>query len=392
MGFQMNKNEGMDSKEPALSHKDATQDSLKGDILIVDDTPANLRLLSQMLIARGYKVRPVLNGVRALAAVRSTLPDLILLDIMMPEMNGYEVCKRLKADEQTRDIPIIFISALDATEDKVRAFTAGGVDYVTRPFQSEEVLARVETHLSLRNLQKSLQQEIAELDAFAHTVAHDLKNPLGLLIGYGGVLAEELADTQNKTVQECVDAIVRTGAKMTTIIKELLLLAGVRKIDEVTLEPLDMATIVSEVQDRLAALIAEHQTEIILPQEWPVALGYGPWVEQVWSNYISNAVKYGGRPPRVELGADPLPMEGTEGEMKGRYIRFWVRDNGPGLAQEEQGRLFAEFTRLHQVRAEGHGLGLSIVRRIVEKLGGQVGVESQPDRGSTFTFTLPGAR
>jgi serine phosphatase RsbU (regulator of sigma subunit) len=129
----------------------------KGNILVVDDTPANLRLLSGMLAEQGHKVRSVINGQMALTATQAAPPDLILLDINMPEMNGYEVCERLKADEKTRDIPIIFISALDATEDKVKAFTVGGLDYITKPFQFEEVLARVETHLSLRKLQKNLE-------------------------------------------------------------------------------------------------------------------------------------------------------------------------------------------------------------------------------------------
>jgi sigma-B regulation protein RsbU (phosphoserine phosphatase) len=139
-----------------MSHDQAA--APKADILIVDDTPANLRLLSQMLAEQGYQVRPVLDGPLALEATRAEPPDLILLDIRMPEMDGYEVCEHLKADAQTRDIPIIFISALDATQDKVRAFTIGGVDYVTKPFQFEEVLARVETHLALRKLQKQLQE------------------------------------------------------------------------------------------------------------------------------------------------------------------------------------------------------------------------------------------
>ncbi len=129
----------------------------KGDILIVDDTPANLRLLSQMLAEHGFQVRPVPAGALALAAVQAEPPDLILLDIRMPEMSGYEVCEHLKADARTAEIPIIFISALDAVRDKVKAFAAGGVDYVTKPFRVEEVLARVETHLSLRKLQKRLQ-------------------------------------------------------------------------------------------------------------------------------------------------------------------------------------------------------------------------------------------
>ncbi len=129
----------------------------KGDILIVDDTPANLRLLSEMLTGHGFQVRPVPDGALALAAVRAEAPDLILLDIRMPEISGYEVCEQLKADARTADIPIIFISALDAVQDKIRAFSAGGVDYVTKPFRVEEVLARVRTHLSLRMLQQRLQ-------------------------------------------------------------------------------------------------------------------------------------------------------------------------------------------------------------------------------------------
>jgi sigma-B regulation protein RsbU (phosphoserine phosphatase) len=129
----------------------------RGTILIVDDTPDNLTLLSQMLAEQGYHVRPIPDGPLALAAVQADPPDLILLDIRMPDMDGYQVCARLKADVQTRDIPIIFVSALDATQDKVRAFYTGGVDYVTKPFQAAEVLARIETHLALRELQKQLQ-------------------------------------------------------------------------------------------------------------------------------------------------------------------------------------------------------------------------------------------
>ena len=129
----------------------------KGDLLIVDDKPANLRLLASMLVEQGYKVRSAINGPLAITATQVAPPDMILLDINMPEMNGYEVCERLKADKETRDIPIIFISALDETQDKVKAFTIGGVDYITKPFQLEEVLARVETHLALRQLQKQLQ-------------------------------------------------------------------------------------------------------------------------------------------------------------------------------------------------------------------------------------------
>jgi signal transduction histidine kinase len=183
--------------------------------------------------------------------------------------------------------------------------------------------------------------------------------------------------------QQSLQAIIRVGHKMNNIIDELLLLAEMRKV-QVGALPLDMAKIVSEAQLRLADIVVQSHAGIILPDAsaWPVALGYAPWVEEVWVNYLSNALKYGGQPPRVELGATAQP-DGM--------VRFWVRDNGPGLASEDQARLFIPFTRLNQVRAKGHGLGLSIVRRIVEKLGGQVGVESLVGQGSSFFFTLPGA-
>jgi signal transduction histidine kinase len=177
----------------------------------------------------------------------------------------------------------------------------------------------------------------------------------------------------------------------------LLLLASARQ-QQVKLQPLDMASIVAEAQQRLVDQIGQAQAEIILPppSAWPVALGYAPWVEEVWANYLSNGLKYGGRPPRLELGATvepPIAVETSEDSAKEPtpMVRFWLRDNGPGLSPEEQSRLFTPFTRLDQLEVKGHGLGLSIVRRIVEKLGGQVGVESAgaPGQGSVFSFTLP---
>ena len=154
----------------------------QNNILIVDDTPENLSVLTQMLTEQGYQVRPALNGQIALKAVQRALPDLILLDILMPGMNGYEVCRKLKADKHTRDIPVLFISALDETMDKVKAFGVGGIDYITKPFQAEEVLARIQTHIALRNMQKrlqtqniQLQQEIAERKRVEEQIKASLK-------------------------------------------------------------------------------------------------------------------------------------------------------------------------------------------------------------------------
>jgi signal transduction histidine kinase len=357
----------------------------KKSIVIVDDTPENLRLLAQMLGEQGYRVRSAPNGQRALATVQKERPDLILLDILMPEMNGFEVCQRLKADESLSDIPVIFISALNEVFDKVTAFSVGAVDYITKPFQIEEVLARVQTHLNLEEMRRTLhlqnqqlQEQNEELEAFAHTVAHDLKSPLTTQIGFLE-LAREEPNSLDEEMRNLLEVSVKAAYKMSSIIDELLLLSTVRK-EEVMAEPIDMGRCVQRAFNRLGSMLDKYQPEVFIPDVWPQATGYGPWIEEVWANYLSNAMKYGGKPPRLELDAFP---EGNS------MIRFGVRDNGPGLDAEAQARLFTEFTRLDTIRAQGHGLGLSIVRRIMDKLDGQCGVESAPGQGSFFYFTLP---
>jgi signal transduction histidine kinase len=210
-------------------------------------------------------------------------------------------------------------------------------------------------------------------------VAHDLKAPLSPIIGYAEVLAEKGEDMEWEELRGYLEIIARRGRKINVIINELLLLASVRKQD-VKKRPLDMKEIVEDACQRLEDMIEKADAEIIVPDEWPRALGYALWVEEIWVNYLSNGIKYGGSPPRLELGATPLPSKGK--------IRFWVRDNGSGLTEEECERLFVPFERLSQVRTQGLGLGLSIVQRIVDKLDGEAGVESELGEGSTFYFTL----
>jgi signal transduction histidine kinase len=354
-------------------------------ILVVDDTPENLRLLSDMLTEQGYRVRLAPNGQHALTSVRKEQPDLILLDIVMPDISGYEVCQQLKADEHLRHIPVLFISALNEVFDKVTAFASGGVDFITKPFQIEEVLARIHTHLSLEDMRQmlhtqnaQLQEQNRELEAFAHTVAHDLKSPLATLFTSLKLLQEEITNVDGDA-KKYLDISIHASQKMDSIIQELLLLASVRK-EAVKVAPVDMGEVVQQAFNRLLPMLDQYQPEIVLPEAWPSALGYGPWIEEVWVNYLSNAMKYGGKPPRLELCAETQP-DGM--------IRFGVLDNGAGLQPDARTKLFTEFTRLDSVRAEGHGLGLSIVRRIVEKLGGQFGVESVPAHGSMFYFALP---
>jgi two-component system sensor histidine kinase/response regulator len=360
-------------------------------ILIVDDVPGNISTLFTFLDANNFEVLVAQNGEAALELIEYELPDLILLDIMMSGISGFETCRQLKANVKTQDIPIIFMTALSDTSDKVKGFELGAVDYVTKPIQQKEVLARINTHLTIFNLQQQLQTKNAELatknaelatknaelDAFSHTVAHDLKNPLSHLISMSDILLEEFSGEMNSYANQCVQHIFQSSEKMIGIVNALLLLASVSKQD-IELVPLDMGDIIYRVQQRLTTMVTQYQGEMIISEKWPIVVGYAPWVEEIWVNYLSNGLKYGGHPPRLEVGATP------DGDM----IRFWVRDNGSGLSQEAIGKLFTPFTRLHQTQEEGHGLGLSIVQRIVKKLDGQVGVESQLDNGCVFYFTL----
>jgi PAS domain S-box-containing protein len=251
-----------------------------------------------------------------------------------------------------------------------------------------DITVRKRTEEALHLYARELEASNVELDAFAHTVAHDLKNPLSTLAGFGDLLEQKHTAMSSAQLATSANNMARSARRMINIIDELLLLASVRKMEEVPTAPLDMAAIVAAAQDRLKDIIVSSQGEIVLPPAWPTAIGYAPWIEEVWVNYLSNALKYGGNPPLVEVGFD-VTSEAVD-KFPNFQVRFWVRDNGTGLTPEEQGRLFTPFTRLDQARARGHGLGLSIVRRIVEKLGGQVGVESEVGWGSIFWFALPG--
>ena len=248
----------------------------------------------------------------------------------------------------------------------------------------EEDLTMVETlaaaaAIAIENakLVTSLQAQNSELDAFAHTVAHDLKHQLAKILGFSDMLCDSINYLEQDEIVQMSSVIAKGAHKMDSIIREILLLSGVRK-KAVTLSTIDMAETVDEAFHRLSHMLSDHDATFVAPDEWPKASGYAPWVEEVWVNYISNAIKYGGHPPRIELGY----------EIEGDNVWFYVKDNGKGLTEDEQSKLFVQFARLTR-RAEGQGLGLSIVRRIVTKLGGEVAVESTLGEGSIFKFCLP---
>jgi signal transduction histidine kinase len=356
-------------------------------IMIVEDESITAMELEGRLEYWGYTVLPISSsGKKAIEIATTMAPDLILMDINLKgKMDGVETMEHIK---EHLDVPVIYLTAYSDEATLQRAKITEPYGYILKPFEERELYILIEVALyknqmeqKLKKANIELQTRNSELKAFAHTVAHDLKTPLNIITGFAEVLTDSFTEMSKEELKEHLQSIVRNGHKMVDIIDALLLLASVRDV-KVEMKPLQMTDIIAEVHGRLTKIIEEAQAEIILPDTWPVAMGHPTWVEEVWANYLSNAIKYGGQPPRIELGAI------AENGM----IRYWIQDNGAGLTPEEQARLFTPFTRLNQADdIQGHGLGLSIVQRIVEKLGGKIGIESAPGQGSIFSFTLPEA-
>ncbi len=349
-------------------------------ILIVDDTPANISVLVDALAGTGHQLLVAEDGEDALEQTTRVLPDLILLDVMMPGLDGYETCRRLKARTETRDIPIIFMTALHETSEKVKAFGAGAVDYITKPIQHEEALARIQAHLTLRRLRHELERELALKERFMRIAAHDLRNPLCLILMSG-----EMARRRGVSgpFAEYFDNIESSARQIRRIIDTFL--AGQRPGVESRGQPgrTDLNLIATAVAAQNAPA-AERKTitvELALAEELPPAQGDSGYAYQALTNYLSNALKFlspGGR-VCVRTSADDF------------RVRCEVIDNGPGVPATERQRLFTEHAQLSNRPTAGEestGLGLSIVKQLIESDGGRVGADFPSEGGSVFWFEL----
>ncbi|MEZ2303524.1 MAG: ATP-binding protein [Microcoleus sp.] len=419
-----------------------------GNILVVDDTPENLRLLSTMLSQRGYVPRCVINGQMALRACNSNPPDLILLDIMMPEMNGYEVCQHLKNDAITRDIPVIFISAKDEVFDKVNAFAVGGVDYISKPFQFEEVLVRIESHLTLRNLQKQLkeqnvllQEEISSrlaVEEVLHEKNQILQQEISTRCAVEKTLQEQnlLLQKEIGNRQRVESALLKSNQELARSNAELEQFAYVASHDLQA----PLATIASYAQllekryqeqldsqankfignivqgcTRMQALIDDllEYSRVGRSQKPFKPTNCNQVLEQALANLqgvirdTQAVVSYGELPvvngeisQLVQLFQNLVgnAIKYRKNEPPAIYISvckqhdhwlFSVADNGIGIARQHQERIFQIFQRLHtQKEYSGTGIGLAICQKIVELHGGRIWINSEPGQGSTFYFTL----
>ncbi|NJD06904.1 MAG: response regulator [Methylococcaceae bacterium] len=359
-------------------------------ILIVDDNAANLRVICTPFENEGLRVLIARAGEEALERARLAHPDLILMDVMMPGIDGFETCRRLKQDPELEDIPVIFMSALAGADDKVKGFAAGGLDYITKPFQLSEVKARVLSHLELYALRRRLtrqNEELSrirdELETFTYTVSHDLKAPLRWIDGYCALIEKRLADSEDTEIQAVTTKVRRATRQMNHLIDDLLTYSKVER-RQIERKPVDLAELAAAVAAEFDKEVEERGVELSLrvpPLHWPID---NEGLTLTLRNLIGNALKFtrNHRAPAVEIGAEQQP---------GR-LRLWVRDNGIGFAMEYSERIFEIFQRLEHADAyPGTGVGLAIVRRAVQRMGGRVWAESEPGAGANFYLELPEA-
>ncbi|MCA9984768.1 MAG: hybrid sensor histidine kinase/response regulator [Anaerolineales bacterium] len=313
--------------------------------------------------------------------------DVVLMKLALKDSDGLNTLKRFR--QHTQNIPVILLLEEDQASLALEALRQGALDALAhdesrgRVLYNRVVMAmeKNEQWETLQRKTRDLAQRNEELDAFAHTLAHQFKGLIGHVVGYSDYAMIHYDDKMEEELADILRTIRQSGHKMHHVVRELLTLAKVRN-NEIEQRTLNMNEIIAEAMGRLSFQIESRRAEIIVPTQWPAALGQAAWIEEVWLNYISNGLKYGGLPPHLELGADV---------QSDHLIRFWVRDNGPGISLDAQVNIFKAKDRANELAVRGDGLGLSIVQRIVEKCGGRTGVISQLGSGSTFWFTLPQA-
>jgi signal transduction histidine kinase len=398
-----------------------TDNQIKGDILVVDDTPANLRLLTKLLRDNGYKVRPAPSGHIALRSIETSLPDLILLDIMMPDIDGYEVCRQLKASEYSCDVPVMFISANKETMDKVKAFSIGGIDYITKPFDSDEVLARVGTQIRLRIMQKKVAERTTQLNAKVEELtqtrheliqsekmaslgrlvagfAHELNTPLGVAIGSASTLQRKAKQVSVLMEQEEVD------------VDELLaILKSIDKGSDLTLSNLERAanlvtsfkrTAVDQTSDEMRSFHVHQVVNDILntlsdrfktsdidiqvdcPDDIKIKSLPGA-LEQILTNLLMNSYIHGFNEGK-NAGIIQLNVQ-----LDGEQLHLEYSDNGKGIASENMEKIFEPFFTTHRAHG-GSGLGMYICYNLVTtQLHGTLTCESIVGEGVVFKVDYP---
>jgi signal transduction histidine kinase len=382
--------------------------TLEATVLIIDDTPANIYSIENLLNKEGRRFLTASNGKDGLKMAFNNNVDLIILDVQMPDMDGFEVASVLKSNKRTRDIAIIFASAEKSERASImKGFEGGAVDYLLKPLDPELTKAKVDVLLQIQlqkkelleknesleradaqikklnnELKKNLDQlEVInkELESFSYSVSHDLRAPLRALIGYSTMLEEEYGDKVGDEGKKWIKTIASKGARMNQLIDDLLEFskAGKKQLQIANIEMHELVnTLCNELKESL-----QHRATVVIKDLHP-AVGDPMLLRQVWINLISNAIKYSSKQEEstVEISST----------VNDTHIIYSVKDNGAGFDMQYADKLFGVFQRLHkETEFAGTGIGLSIVHRIVSRHGGNVWAESAVDAGATFHFSLP---
>lgn len=360
-------------------------------VLIVDDKPNNIKLICDTLKEENYEFAFATNGTQALEFVSGGLPDLILLDIAMPGLDGFEVCKRLKASPETKDIPIIFLTRFDEPENIVKGFDVGALDYVTRPFRGQELIARVRTHIELKKSQDTIMEQNKELkdlnatkDKFFKIIAHDLKNPFGILLQDSEFVVHKYDELKDEIKRSAIERIHKSSHRVYKLLENLLEWAklqtgGIKtKKNKINLHQIAEKNI--SLYDCNAS-----KKEIVVKNDIGMnvsAYSDENMIDFVFRNLICNAIKF-----TEDGGQVNISTQDNED-----FIEVSISDTGVGIAGENIKKLFridGGYTTPDTKGEKGTGLGLILCKEFVELNGGKIGVKSEVGKGSTFKFTLP---
>jgi len=371
-------------RNPAVPDSALSPEAVASRILVVDDQPANIQILGAVLGKLGHEIIPASDGATALKRVALRTPDLILLDLLMPGMNGCEVCLQLKLNPAWKDIPVIFLSAADDKDLIVRALDSGGVDYITKPFNHAELISRVRTQLALKGARDRLKQLAEDKDELLGILAHDLKNYLGGINMSAELMCGQIERFKDERMTQLSENMLRSSALALAFVKEFL--ANAAADHSFVLKPstvnLAEAAAAAARQYEEAARQKKIKIQTNFPTEALVALADVSALDQVLDNLVSNALKFSPPGKKVFLSARPA----------NHHVECVVRDEGPGFTAEDKAAMFRRYQRLSARPTGGEpstGLGLSIVRKLVQAMNGELLCESAPGNGAAFIIRLP---
>ena len=359
-----------------------------GCLLVIDDQESNIQVVGGSLGKLGFEILPASGGLQAFQRLAVHRPDLILLDLLMPEMDGFEVCRRIRANPDWAEIPIIFLSSADDKGLIVRALESGGVDYITKPFNHAELVTRVRTHLALKRARDELKQLAEDRDELLGILTHDLKNHLGGMDMSAQLLRDRTEALADPKLRLMAENISQSSSQMLAFVKEFLANASAD-------HGLSLKTELVNLSDAAARAVQQHQeaakrkelvVELILPHSNGVLVQVeGAALNQVLDNLLSNAIKFS--PPGKQIRVAVCSPDT-------RYVECQVQDEGPGFKEDEKTRMFRRYGRLSARPTGGEpstGLGLSIVKKLVLAMHGELACESTPGNGAKFAFRLPRA-